>query len=172
MTDEQIRSVAHRLMRRKDTSSIYQLLQGARVRVFDNLDISPLDGISAVFHGMPTILLNLTLQSVHKEFVLAHEFGHIVLHFVLPDVPRTRIAASFSPVSNLLSSELEYEADLFASYFVLPDREALDRLWNGADALTLLRELQLGQAIIRTREKDLEMYHAKELRRIERHLNS
>lgn len=101
------------------------LLENHGVSVFQlDLPNDKIDGFSQVIGGLPMIVLNAKRgNGVRKNFSLAHELGHIVLHRHKQDVD---------------SERMEEEADLFAGCFLIPEK-ALRRELVRVDADSLIR---------------------------------
>lgn len=90
-----------------------------------NMDLpnDKIDGFSQVVRECPIIVLNSKRgNDVRKNFSLAHELGHIVLHTHKQDIDEERI---------------EEEANLFAGCFLIP-RAALKRELVRVDADSLI----------------------------------
>lgn len=79
-----------------------------------NMSSEKLDAVSQWVEGRPYILLTDNEESaVRRRFNLAHELGHILLHGSVESV--------FEIPSKEYKKVLEYQANLFASHFLLPD---------------------------------------------------
>lgn len=101
------------------------LLENHGLSVFQlDLPNDKIDGFSQVIDGHPMIVLNAKRgNDARKNFSLAHELGHIVLHIHKQDVDEER---------------MEEEADLFAGCFLIPG-DALQRELVRVDAESLIR---------------------------------
>uniref|UniRef100_UPI0039A461CC ImmA/IrrE family metallo-endopeptidase n=1 Tax=Ornithobacterium rhinotracheale TaxID=28251 RepID=UPI0039A461CC len=101
------------------------------------------DGVSTYVDGVPVILINNKIPNSRKVFTIAHELGHLVMHFdyiIHPD------------------RDIECEANKFASAFLAPKAEVkkefksfnLDRLfylkteWKMSAAAILYRAKEIG----------------------------
>lgn len=103
------------------------------VIVYVDLSKSLIDGCSSVFEGRPVVLLNDKKDSsVRRRFTIAHELGHILLH------------SKLNPTELLNSSNskrIEYEANLFASFLLMPESTfSRDINGIGLDYLLILKE--------------------------------
>lgn len=101
------------------------------------------DGVSTYIDGVPVILINNKIPNSRKVFTIAHELGHLVMHFdyiIHPD------------------RDIEYEANKFASAFLAPYSDVkgefkkfnLDKLfylksqWKMSAAAILYRAKEIG----------------------------
>lgn len=67
--------------------------------------------------GRPFIMLgNLKRSAVRRNFDLAHELGHLLLHYKV----------EFSSLDKKSYGQHEHEADLFAGAFLLPEKEFIE----------------------------------------------
>lgn len=92
-----------------------------------DLKESKIDGAFQCLDDIPIIIINAAKGSrERRNFSLAHELGHLVLH---------------SSLENLANEQMEQEADLFAACFLMPE-EALKRemLRFDIDSLTMFAE--------------------------------
>ncbi len=85
-------------------------------------DIGTLKGFYAWVMESPFIVLNQTLGEAEQKSVLAHELGHHLLHEHLVQQDGIRETVLYD-----LSSQPEYEANLFAAH-LLTDPEQLEQL--------------------------------------------
>lgn len=101
--------------------------------VFADLSKSLIDGCSTVYRGRPIILLNNKKESsVRTRFTLAHELGHILIHSNLP---------SSELLNSSNSKRIEYEANLFASFLLMPESTfSQDINGLGLDYLLVMKE--------------------------------
>ncbi|MGQ1929509.1 helix-turn-helix domain-containing protein [Ornithobacterium rhinotracheale] len=73
------------------------------------------DGVSTYVDGVPIILINNKIPNSRKVFTIAHELGHLVMHFdyiIQPD------------------RDIENEANKFASAFLAPKAEVENEFTN------------------------------------------
>lgn len=73
-----------------------------------NLDNNRFDGVSSYVDGVPVILINKKIPDSRKVFTIAHELGHIIMHFDFIIDP---------------TRDIEKEANEFASELLLPTIE-------------------------------------------------
>ncbi len=62
--------------------------------------------------GRPFIILGIGKSAVRRNFDLAHELGHLLLH----------ASVDFMNLSKIESQDMEDQANLFASCFLLPEQ--------------------------------------------------
>ncbi len=93
---------------------------GVKVRVLQS-NIKGFSGFSVgKADGGPAVVVN-TLSTIPVErriFTAAHELGHLILH-----------RNSFDPTVETEDSNEEHEADIFASYFLMPSKQFQDE-WS------------------------------------------
>jgi len=86
-----------------------------------NMSHETLDAVSTWIGDRPFIMLTDNNQSsVRRRFNVAHELGHIILHGGVESID--------SYTSSELKKIIEYQANLFASYFLLPDEAFIQSL--------------------------------------------
>ncbi len=130
-------------------SNIIKLLEekGIIIHFFDydfiSSDNNKFDGVSFYVKGTPVILVNNKVPNSRKVFTIAHELGHLLLHF-----------------DDMISIErdIENEANSFASAFLAPAKDIksslrqlnIDKLkslkieWNMSIASLVYRAYALG----------------------------
>lgn len=87
---------------------------------------------------MKHITINSDLTDVVKRIILAHEIGHAVLHH---EASKMRAFHDFSLYDN--SSRLEYEANLFATEYLLDDEIVRERLNEDTFFFSVAKELMV-----------------------------
>lgn len=92
---------------------------------------SSIKAMSCIISRIPIIILNENLSDIAKNFITAHELGHIVLHSEQMKEPVTEI--SFFDAMR----SLETEANLFASQLMIEDEEMLELL--SSDSMTIFQ---------------------------------
>lgn len=107
------------------TSPVKHLINKAEVNgvviVESNMEDHTLDAVSHLYQGRPFILLADNHESaVRRRFNIAHELGHMILHNCVEDLD------NYS--SRILKNKIERQANLFASYFLMPDEAFRDSL--------------------------------------------
>lgn len=102
-------------------SNIVKLLEdnGVIIHFFDydfiSADNNKFDGVSFYVKGIPVIMINNKIPNSRKIFTMAHEFGHLLLHF-----------------DDFISPErdIEDEANKFAAAFLAPEKDIKSSLRN------------------------------------------
>lgn len=77
------------------------------------MDLGEIDGLSVYDLGIPMIFINKHAPGDRYRHILAHEAGHLIMHF------RQKIKES---------RDIEAEANLFASEFLIPSKEIRSHL--------------------------------------------
>ncbi len=109
---------------------------------FIKSDNHKFDGVSTYVSGVPVIFVNNKIPNSRKVFTIAHELGHLILHFdsIIPP-----------------SRDIEDEANKFASAFLAPLNEVF-RIFRGfnLDKLFYLKnEWKMSAAAILYRAKEI-----------------
>ena len=141
MSIEYICQKVYRLMRKYDES--------------DPLKLANAMGIIVLFHPMGTtpksckgfflyqsrkkqITINSELPEAIQRIILAHEIGHAVLHH---DAAKMRTFHDFALYDT--SSQMEYEANLFAAEYLLKDEVVRERLNEDTFFFSVAKELEV-----------------------------
>lgn len=99
-----------------DNSNLLYHLEKSGIYISERLINGQADAYSAWSkNGRPFIILGVGKSSVRRNFDLAHELGHLLLHQQI----------DFEELSAADLEEKEREANQFASYFLLPEEEFL-----------------------------------------------
>ncbi|MGT2753566.1 XRE family transcriptional regulator [Streptococcus ovis] len=99
-----------------DNSNLLYHLEKSGIYISERLINGQADAYSAWSkNGRPFIILGVGKSSVRRNFDLAHELGHLLLHQQI----------DFEELSVADLEEKEREANQFASYFLLPEEEFL-----------------------------------------------
>jgi len=128
ITDEDIKAMASELRELwgiASTRPIFNLIELAEVNGIiiseANMSDDKLDAVSKWIEGRPYIMLTSNNETaVRRNFNVAHEIGHILLHESVEDID------NYS--SNTLKNVIEKQANLFASHLLLPDKAFSDSL--------------------------------------------
>lgn len=92
---------------------------------------SSIKAMSCIICRIPVIILNTNLSETAKNYIIAHELGHIVLHTDHLKEPITEISF-FDAVRSL-----EREANLFASELLIENDEMLEMI--SSDSLSVFQ---------------------------------
>lgn len=94
--------------------------QGVIIHMFDFSPDIKISGVSLITPvGVPVLIINKNIPNSRIVFTIAHELGHILMHFK----------------GGIISEErnVENEADRFASSFLMPSEEIKSSLFNLSD---------------------------------------
>ncbi|KAB8130304.1 ImmA/IrrE family metallo-endopeptidase [Gracilibacillus oryzae] len=114
-----------RLAFRSDTNdNLMFLMEKSGIFIFEKPIGDEIDAYSLwTKQDRPFIVLgNLKRSAVRRNFDLAHELGHLLLHYKV----------EFTSLNRQEHKELEQEANLFAGTFLLPEEELLEDIKNVA----------------------------------------
>ncbi len=105
-----ITKLIENLKRKYNTECPYELASCLNIMII----IEPLGkalGIYAYLNKTRTIFIDSDLNEYERRFVLAHEIGHALLH--------TKSSCFFNNTHSFYKSKREYEANIFASEFLV-----------------------------------------------------
>jgi len=149
-TPESVAKHTRKVMGIKPTepvTDIYRFLEMNGIIVVELDEIEKFDGVSFVSdNGYPVIVLNSKMSNDRKRFTLAHELGHLLMHSIdNPAIPEYR------------KSDLEDEANRFASEFLMPESSIRNSLYGLklAYLFELKRYWKTSMASLVYRAKDL-----------------
>ncbi len=136
MTHDYIKSEADRLVRAAKSRDPYELaeLDGAFVR---EADLGSLKGMYTVVLGNPFIIINRSLPERTKKIICAHELGHHRLHRELAEGGvHMREFMLYK-----MDERPEYEANIFAAYLLLDEKEIQSMAREGMDVRAIAAAL-------------------------------
>lgn len=106
------------LDRDEAVKEIFRLFESNGIIIYEIDADEKIDGVSFLTKkGYPVIIINKNFSNDRKRFTLAHELGHILMHYSFP-IPSYR------------ESEVEKEANRFASEFLMPKEAIRNQLYN------------------------------------------
>lgn len=117
--NEYIKRVVDNLKKKYETECPYELASYLDVTIIIQPLGAPL-GMYKYIKRNKIIFLNSILEENERRFVLAHEIGHAILH------PKS--SCFFTNTKNINTYKKEYEANLFASEFLI-DFANIDTLY-------------------------------------------
>jgi Zn-dependent peptidase ImmA (M78 family)/DNA-binding XRE family transcriptional regulator len=122
-TPEYIASYTRRFLGLKPNEPVRDICNHLEVNgvIIVELDaFEKFDGVSFVSDGgYPIIVLNRNFSNDRKRFTIAHELGHLLMHSINnPSIPKHR------------KKELETEANIFASEFLMPEESIKGSLYD------------------------------------------
>ncbi len=106
-------------------------------------DIGSLKGLYTVLLNHHFIVLHQDLSQGEQQLVLAHELGHHLLHQPLTDEDSIRQTVLYD-----LSTQVEYEANLFAAYLLLEENEAEQMLRQGFSLHEIAQAMQTDDNLV------------------------
>lgn len=136
ISDGKIQSIASSIRKRCDLNEMEPVKTDELIKILSRLRYAPENAnLDSFILGIcdfktRTVRLNqeLTLDSPRWRFTLAHEIGHIILHTWL--FKREKKGILSDSENHLIVSEnqgrIEYQANLFASYLLMPDASFAD----------------------------------------------
>lgn len=105
-----IKRVVENLIKKYKTECPYELANYLNIILIIQPLGQPL-GMYKYINRNKVIFLNSKLNEYERRYVLAHEIGHAVLH--------PKVSCFFTNTKNLNKVKKEYEANLFASEFLI-----------------------------------------------------
>ena len=101
--------------------NLMELLESMGIRIFAfSRDTDAIDAFSCWNNGIPYIFVNINKNAERIRFNLCHELGHLVLHRHIHVNGHDRITV-----------DIEKEAHLFASNFLMPEADIHSCIPNG-----------------------------------------
>lgn len=120
-----IASKAEEMAKKYDTRNPFQLAKDLGIDVMFRDDYTTLKGMYTVVLRNRVILINDNMSERMKRIVCAHELGHDTLH---RDLAAKMAMQEF--ILYRMDTRPEYEANIFAANFLLPDDDVLDYIKN------------------------------------------
>ena len=112
--------------------NLMELLESQGVRIFAfSQDTDAIDAFSCWNNGLPYIFVNINKNAERIRFNLCHELGHLVLHRHIHVDGQDRITV-----------DIEKEAHLFASNFLMPEEDIRSCIPNGVVINYLIKAKQ------------------------------
>lgn len=132
--------------------NLVNLLENSGVVIVKtDLFTDKIDGLSTISDkGVRIIFLNKRMSNDRQRFSLAHELGHLIMHFDIPNIPEN----------------VEDEANDFASEFLMPKMEIRNslRFLNFAKLGDLKRYWKVSMRALVHRAKNLEVINQQQYR--------
>ena len=118
-----IKARVNRLVRFYKTRDPFEMIKGMNI-ILVNYPLEGVRGFYQYFQRNNIIYLDEKLSDSERRFVLAHEFGHMLLH-------KKSNAIFMDTRTQFNTSKYEQEADLFAMELLLPDQILTDYITDG-----------------------------------------
>lgn len=134
MTDAAIRA-ARRAVKQAGSRDPFRVARELDIDVLEE-DFKQQKGAFCMVEGYPFIFLNTHLGDAERIAVCAHELGHALLH---------RAEAEKSMICEFdlynMKTDIEYEANVFASELLIDESDLTDVLTRGTDVYAAAKEL-------------------------------
>lgn len=140
-----IKAIVNRLVRFHKTRDPFEMIKGMNVI----LVYYPLEGVRGFyqyFQRNNIIYLDERLSEIDKNFVLAHELGHMILH-------KKSNAIFMDTRTHFNTNKYENEADLFAISLLVSDDDILEYIFCGYSANQIARITGYHEKLIELRLK-------------------
>ena len=128
---------SERLIKQHGTRDPFVIAKNLGIMILYADGLKHLKGMYRVIKRNRFIILNSGNTDAMNAIVCAHELGHDQLH---------REFAKTSPLQEFMlydmASRREYEANIFAADLLLDDRDVLEMIEKGYDALQIARETE------------------------------
>lgn len=105
-----------RLVNKCKSRNPFDILSALNVVVMESSNYQKLKGYCFSANRTVYVVINETLHPAEKKIVAAHELAHVVLHKNM-----LQLAPMKDSVLYDMTSETEYEANLFAADLLIPD---------------------------------------------------
>lgn len=115
------------LAKKYGTRDPFEILSGMNVIVKESEEFQHLKGFCLTANRSYYIVINASLHLAEKKIVAAHELGHIILHRNILKLAPMKDNAMYD-----MTSETEYEANLFAANLLIPD-QTVEEMANEED---------------------------------------
>ena len=116
--DDYIYRTVDRLIGKYKTRDPFKLLDARGVVVFETSNYKTLKGYTFMSCRTVYVAVNTMLGDGEKRIVAAHELGHVMLHKDMLKVAPMKDTALYD-----MTSQAEYEANLFAADLLISDRD-------------------------------------------------
>lgn len=148
---EIIREIAPQLSLKNVIEDIEEAVESVGISVkysdMTHLETSNVSGYVRVINGKPEIIVNFTDIETRRRFTIAHELGHVFLHWGwLPDKYLVEGLVEVSYRNGKYTEEelkREREADKFAAEFLAPKKEVERSLKKYIEEGILDKEIQI-----------------------------
>lgn len=139
---------ASRLIREHGTRDPYALVSDLGITIIEK-DFTEQKGAYVHLERNSYIFLKRDLPEPMKSIVILHEIGHDRLH---RDISKTFKEFSLFDTTN---NTMEFEANLFASQIMIPDKEFIDYLKQGFSAAQIAASMNTDINLIAIKADDM-----------------
>lgn len=112
---DKIQDIVSFYVKKYQTTNPFQVARNLNI-LYQEGDLGEYSGCYMFLKNHRYIFLNNNLNENEKRFVMAHELGHAILH-------KKQNCYFIRNKTLLLNAKIEKEANLFASYLLLPDSD-------------------------------------------------
>ena len=138
MRAEQIKAKADRIKKIYQTGDLFEICGNMGIEVHKSpmgTQEGSCKGFFTTYLRQKMITLNSDISEENQRIILAHELGHAMLHAQAG-------VSTFHDFALLNSCDIhEYEANIFASEFLIDDNMVLEAIEEGRDFYTVASEL-------------------------------
>lgn len=113
-------------------SNVYEMLEDKGCKVFEVNASMSFDGLSAIVHGIPVIVINGRFDVVRRRFTALHELGHHLLKFseLMTEKEKEHYCHAFASSVLLPSDSLIKEISEKRKFFSLNELISLKEYWG------------------------------------------
>lgn len=128
---------ARRLLKRMNTTDPFELADALNIHVMMRNDFKSQKGAFKVILGQMFIFINSNLSEELQRIICAHEIGHALMHKHL--AVNNAVLMEFELFN--ITSEYEYDANVFAACILLDEDEIIELAQQGYDVVQISRQL-------------------------------
>lgn len=136
MVDARAFSIARKLVRKFETRDPFAIAQALGIEVLLRNDFKRQKGVFKIIANNCFFFINANLSGEMRTLVCAHELGHALLHRTLG----LKAGLVEFEVFNI-TTQCEYDANVFAATLLLDDQEVLDAARDGYDVVQTARSM-------------------------------
>ena len=136
MVDARAFSIARKLVRKHKTRDPFTIAQALGIEVLLRNDFKRQKGVFKIVANNSFIFVNANLSDEMLTLGCAHELGHALLHRSLG----LQAGLVEFEVFNI-TTQCEYDANVFAATLLLDDQEVLDAAQDGYDVVQTARSM-------------------------------
>lgn len=133
-------AIAQKLMRKYHTSDPQILAGILGVEIIELSDLTRQRGIFKVIVGNAFIFINANLSEQLKKMIIAHELGHVLLHWDEGKKPSGLVEFEIFDIKD----QKEYDANLFAATLLIDDEELRNYIYvERLDVVSIARIMNI-----------------------------
>lgn len=139
MTDKRAASIARNLISRFDTRDPEEIAKALGFKVKRRYDLKRQKGFFKVIGNICFIFVNANLSKQMQRMVIAHELGHAVMH--------KKLCVEMGGIIEFelfdMTSETEYDANVFQATLLIDEDEMLGYLKEGNDLVFTAKSMNI-----------------------------